>query len=458
MNASSYVGQIYTVDTMNSTNYTAMCDYAYGVQAGSKGVWTNLAAVGGGMSSGFTSNPGCVNTINGVVPGTFFPGNTANPQMGLKMSAPLPPAQTVTAQAYSPYSTKPSALNCGYWNAGTAATGYYPGWYGALAGASSCSAALQSGNWAGCCNFLDSQVGQSNPAAIAAGTVNCFCDAETAAFMFGALGPGNAPKGQGALGPLFFNSLLGKCNSLGYVQLFWPQTYAPASPYIPGAPNASFACTPQLPPQPLPGSVRPPYLMTPTSSGITIRWRSAAATPTVVSYGLSASNLSLTFSADAAGVTEHVAVLTGLAAGTQYFYAAGAAASTTTASTSYFKTSPAPGAYAASRIFFLGDMGSTTNGVPAAVSLDSGKQAKLFAAWSAFEATSVNADLFLALGDNAYYTGSDQLFQYNFFGIYDNASTPATLMSRTATYPILGNHDTYSCASRHSCDEKPRPL
>ena len=109
----------------------------------------------------------------------------------------------------------------------------------------------------------------------------------------------------------------------------------------------------------MPGSTRAPYLVTPTASSITIRWRSAAATPTVVSYGLSMSNLNLTFSADAGGVIDHSAQLTGLAAGTTYYYAAGAAAAPGGGSAgNYFKTAPATGAFAPTRMWFMGDFGA----------------------------------------------------------------------------------------------------
>ena len=43
VNATSYVGQVMTVDTTNSTTYRAMCDYAYQVLPGTKGVFTSLA-------------------------------------------------------------------------------------------------------------------------------------------------------------------------------------------------------------------------------------------------------------------------------------------------------------------------------------------------------------------------------------------------------------------------------
>jgi hypothetical protein len=79
--ATSYIGQVFTIDTMNSSAYNIMCDYAYTVPVGTKGVMTNLAQGG---------TPGCVSTVGGVVPGTF--NGTA--QLGLATVASPAPAAT----------------------------------------------------------------------------------------------------------------------------------------------------------------------------------------------------------------------------------------------------------------------------------------------------------------------------------------------------------------------------
>jgi len=99
VNSSSYVGQVYTVDTMNSTSYNAMCDYAYNVPPGTRGVMNSLAT----GTTGFTANPGCVNTINGSVPGTFF----VTTQGGMALTAGLPPQQTIRPIPPPPPSPSP---------------------------------------------------------------------------------------------------------------------------------------------------------------------------------------------------------------------------------------------------------------------------------------------------------------------------------------------------------------
>ena len=162
------------------------------------------------------------------------------------------------------------------------------------------------------------------------------------------------------------------------------------------------------PPNPVLGSVRQPYVMTPTSTSVIIRWRSATPTPSVVSYGVSMASLSQTFSADATGVTEHTAKLTSLVPGTTYYYAAGSVAATAGTPGLFFKTAPAAGVAASStRFWLMGDFGTSANGVPNAtvVNIDSYRELNVLNSWLAYEAaTNRMADMFLMLGDNAYNT------------------------------------------------------
>ena len=55
-------------------------------------------------------------------------------------------------------------------------------------------------------------MGQAATGALA----NCLCEPETAAFMFGALGTGNAPLGQGPVPGFNLAQVLTTCNSLGF--------------------------------------------------------------------------------------------------------------------------------------------------------------------------------------------------------------------------------------------------
>ena len=96
----SYIGQVFVVDTLNSTSYNAQCDYAYSVAPGAKGVMTSLAT----GTTGFTATPGCVSTINGTVPGTFY----LTTQGGLPLVAGLPQQQTLVPIPSPPPPPPPS--------------------------------------------------------------------------------------------------------------------------------------------------------------------------------------------------------------------------------------------------------------------------------------------------------------------------------------------------------------
>jgi glycerophosphoryl diester phosphodiesterase len=90
--AATYIGQVFTISSMNSSSYVAMCDYAYSVAAATPGVMTSLASGG---------SPGCVSTMNGMngaagtVPGTF--NGATNVNGGYPTTASAPPPQTVSA-------------------------------------------------------------------------------------------------------------------------------------------------------------------------------------------------------------------------------------------------------------------------------------------------------------------------------------------------------------------------
>lgn len=316
-------------------------------------------------------------------------------------------------------------LACNSW---LAASGYYS----VLSGTNSCIPTT--GNYSNCCANLNALFGAASTAA----TSNCFCEADFSGFMLGALGVGNALPGRGPIGRPF-SFVMATCNAMGYKQLYWP-----------GATDAHYDCARTLgsanaapslvvPPAILPGSTRSPYLMSITATSVTIRWRTAAPAASYVAYGTSVTSLATVISADPAGVLEHTVTLTGLSPNTLYYYAAGSIASSTGNAAMYFKTTPPAGGATNVRFWVVGDFGSQSGGAPTTTVYDKGKQQQVFAAWSRYElVTGRNADAWLALGDNAYYCGSDPQFQFNLFNIY------GSLMQRTATYPVIGNHDAYS--------------
>jgi hypothetical protein len=278
------------------------------------------------------------------------------------------------------------------------------------------------------------------------------CEPETAAYAFNSIGIGNAPLGRSPMGngSVTLAGVLSRCNALGFRDLFWPQVALP-----PGvAPVPAQACGPPdapmplLPPHPLPGSVRRAYILSPSDDAVTLRWRTAAPEASVVTYGASVDALNTTFTADdgadgGALVTEHTVRLRGLSPATRYYYAAGGAPNPDGGRTgTYFTTLPRAGSNDTSLRFWVhGDFGEVTQGIPLAnVSNDGGRQAAVLASWLAFEArTGKPADAWLALGDIAYNTGSDQIMQYNFFDQYG-----PSVLRRTPAWPVIGNHDAYS--------------
>ena len=346
----------------------------------------------------------------------------------------------------------PAALRCGKFliNGSPAPYTGYPGYYAIYLG---CIAGQPS---ASCCAAIEASVGlfaASNTSAYT--SVNCLCEAETAGFMLGALGTaGNAPAGVAAL-PLLGNSgIMQQCVNLGLFQsmVYWPTGNA-SNPNDCGAGLV-------VPPNPLPGSTRAPYLMNVTSTSVVVKWRTAVPIATVVNYGTSAASLGSSVATDMVGgtgaVLDHAALITGLTAGTTYFYAVSqpaasqtvaynvsAGASTVGNSSMYFKTAPAVNATASLRFWVHGDFGSQSSGAPTNQVFDSGHQAGVLASWLAYEtASGRKADAWLATGDTVYNTGSDPLFQYNFFNIYNPAAAPT--LSRMPVWPVIGNHDTYS--------------
>ncbi|MBX7210827.1 MAG: metallophosphoesterase [Verrucomicrobiaceae bacterium] len=169
---------------------------------------------------------------------------------------------------------------------------------------------------------------------------------------------------------------------------------------------------------------RGPYLQKAGPARMTIRWRSSQIVIGRVRYGTSAGSLNQ-IADETAGTTEHVVELTGLTAGTTYFYSVGSAADTPAGGIDFtFTTPPAAGTPANTRIWVLGDAG-TANSNQTAVR-------DAFYAWTAPR----TPDLVLQLGDNAYNTGTDAEFQAAVFDMY------AAMLRKTPFWSCLGNHET----------------
>ncbi len=175
---------------------------------------------------------------------------------------------------------------------------------------------------------------------------------------------------------------------------------------------------------------RGPYLQLGTPTSLVVRWRTAAATDSVVRYGTAPGQLTSVVSLPTA-TTEHVVALTLLTPHTRYFYAVGSSSGTLAGGdlAHTFTTSPATGSRTATRLWVLGDSGTADANARAVRD-----------AYVAADRTR-GTDLWLMLGDNAYTTGTDAQYQAAVFDTYPEMLRQAVL------WPSFGNHDALSADS-----------
>lgn len=173
--------------------------------------------------------------------------------------------------------------------------------------------------------------------------------------------------------------------------------------------------------------VRGPYLQLGTPASMIIRWRTDQASDSRVVYGSSPATL-VNSVEDGALTTEHEIRVGGLTPDTTYFYAVGTSTHILSGGDAsyYFTTSPASGTNKATRIWVLGDQGLA--------SADAMQVRDAYHAFTGQRAT----DLWLMLGDNAYYYGTDAEFQWAVFDKH------AGLLRQSVLWPAFGNHDGYS--------------
>ena len=170
--------------------------------------------------------------------------------------------------------------------------------------------------------------------------------------------------------------------------------------------------------------VRGPYLQSGTSSSVIIKWRTGEATDSLVRYGLAPDSLTLS-ATNSTSTTEHAVQLTGLSADVKYFYSVGSSLALQLAggdSDHFFVTAPVPGTAKPTRIWVIGDSGTA--------------DANARAVRNAFlEFTGPrDPDLWIMLGDNAYYHGTDNEYQRAVFNTYSQ------VLPKTVLWPTLGNH------------------
>ena len=164
---------------------------------------------------------------------------------------------------------------------------------------------------------------------------------------------------------------------------------------------------------------RGPYLQSPASTSIIIKWRSSKSSPGRVRYGTLSGKLDRVVQTRT-DTRDHEVLLEGLEPATRYYYEV----SGLDEETFYFKTAPVEGEARPVRVWILGDSGSGDE-----------RAEKVTDAFYRFN-QGPGADLMLLLGDAAYDVGSDADYQKAFFEMY-----PHTL-AITPVFSALGNHDT----------------
>jgi hypothetical protein len=176
---------------------------------------------------------------------------------------------------------------------------------------------------------------------------------------------------------------------------------------------------------------RGPYLQNATPNGITVRWRTDIPTISSVRWGVDRRTVRSVTQASMQPTTEHEARITGLLSGRRYFYAIQSNSVVTEGNSSehWFKTLPAPGSEVPVRMWVLGDSGTGGDAT--------GRAEQVRDAYRTFASKRLT-DVWLMLGDNAYYTGLDSEYQAAVFDTYKRPLLNTTLWS------TLGNHETYA--------------
>ncbi len=170
--------------------------------------------------------------------------------------------------------------------------------------------------------------------------------------------------------------------------------------------------------------IRGPYLQQATDARMVVKWRTDAATSSVVRFGLSPSTLFQTQTV-AGSRTDHEVLLTGLSTSTQYFYSVGNSEATLAGDSSYhFRTSPIPGSSEFVRLWVVGD-----SGIAGSASRNVRDAYK-----NKFPGSS-RANMMIMLGDNAYEDGTDSEYQTAMFDAYPE------ILRQTPVWSTIGNHD-----------------
>ncbi|MCA8943531.1 MAG: metallophosphoesterase family protein, partial [Planctomycetes bacterium] len=175
---------------------------------------------------------------------------------------------------------------------------------------------------------------------------------------------------------------------------------------------------------------RGPYLQRVSPDSAVIRWRTSGATDSSVWIGPAPGSL-VVAATDPALRSDHEVLVSGLAAATDYYYAVGSVGGMLAGDTAdhSFRTHPTIGSSVPTRIWAIGDSGTAN--------LDAGAVRDAYLGYAA----GAHTDVWLMLGDNAYFSGFDLEYQVAVFDMYSE------LLRNTCVWPTIGNHDAYTADS-----------
>ena len=169
-----------------------------------------------------------------------------------------------------------------------------------------------------------------------------------------------------------------------------------------------------------------PYLQSPTANSIKVMWRSDIATGSTVRYGLDKNNLNLQVT-NAQPVNKHMVVLEALQPFTVYYYAIydGNTLLAGGDDEHWFRTFPVAGTAVPTRIWAIGDFGKGNT-----------EQARVRDAYMQYD--TVETNLWLWLGDNAYPDGTEEEYVNK---VFDSVYGYKKYMRHMPFIPTPGNHD-----------------
>lgn len=172
---------------------------------------------------------------------------------------------------------------------------------------------------------------------------------------------------------------------------------------------------------------RGPYLQSGTTTNIIVRWRTDDDATSQVRFGLTPTALEWSVTVQGS-TTEHSVTLTNLSPNRKYYYEVTDGSAVLAGGNGYhFVTAPA--APKPTRIWALGDSGTASAFYEGA--------ALVRDAYRAYPGSS-ETDVWMMLGDNAYYAGTDAEYQIAVFETYPD------FLRRLPLWSTIGNHDASS--------------